>query len=328
MGQAIRAEQASHDPGPQNDYSDQVEMGDQGAHAPQRPHQRARGLLAGCQVLPPQSECTAHDDHRLLPLGHFAHLCGVLHQVDLHLKYTDIFFDLDGTLWDLKRNTRVALEALFNEYAGYFNGVSFDHLYARYHHHNDHVWALYRDGLIDKEVLRVVRFERTFMDCSMEVNPDFARVFANRFLEVCPRLPHLVPGAMELLQHLHGRYAIHIITNGFREVQGFKLEAGGITDFFSQVIYSEVAGVRKPHRGIFELAFSLTHADPSRSLMVGDDWEADILGARDAGMDQAFLTSTEELLHELGTVTTDRPRRHNHQPTYSLSNLSQLLNVL
>ncbi len=256
------------------------------------------------------------------------HITGLLNQTDVSVKYTHLFFDLDGTLWDLKTNTRVALQTLFDANQQVFSGTDFQAFYARYHIHNDRVWALYRDGKMDKETLRVSRFRHALDDCGIQSDDSFGAWFADQFLEICPRLPHLIEGAMELLNHVNGKYELHIITNGFNEVQHYKMHAAGITSFFNHIIYSEEAGVRKPHKGIFDLAFQRTGADPSRSLMIGDDWDADILGARNAGMDQAFLTSTEDLLHELGSVTTGRPMRHNFHPTYTLNHLNELIAVL
>jgi len=244
------------------------------------------------------------------------------------VRYRHLFFDLDGTLWDLKRNTREALLQLFEKYSTPFKGVDFNHFFARYHFHNDHVWALYRDAKIEKEVLRTIRFERTFQECGMSATPAFVNEFADAFLHVCPRLPHLLPGTIDLLEAIKDKYQLHIITNGFQEVQGFKMEAGKLTPYFNHLVYSEGAGMRKPHPEIFQYAFELTGANAEESLMIGDDWEADILGARNAGMDQAFLTTTEDMLHELSSSTRDRPSRHIHKPTFTLHRIDDLLKVL
>jgi putative hydrolase of the HAD superfamily len=107
---------------------------------------------------------------------------------------------------------------------------------------------------------------------------------------------------------------LHIITNGFSEVQGLKMEAGGLNGHFTEIINSEDCGIRKPHKGIFDHAMQRTGASPEVSLMIGDDWEADILGARDYGMHQAWLATTES--------------RHNFTPTYTLRSLRELMPIL
>lgn len=243
-------------------------------------------------------------------------------------KYKHLFFDLDGTLWDLRLNTRVTLELLFEKFNNELVGVDFDRFFARYHHHNDHVWSLYRDGKIDKETLRYVRFERAFADLGKHDTNQFVRSFSDDFMEICPKQPHTLEGAHDLLDYCKSNYQMHIITNGFIEVQGHKMNAAKLNDYFLHMINSELCGVRKPHAGIFEYAMKVSGASPDESLMIGDDWVADIIGARDFGIDQAFLTTTEDLLSQLQVGEGHDPLRHNYKPTYTISSLIELKKYL
>jgi putative hydrolase of the HAD superfamily len=241
-------------------------------------------------------------------------------------KYKHLFFDLDGTLWDLHKNTRAAMLILFDRYADKgLKDVDFETFFSRYHHHNDQAWALYRVGKIEKASLRVVRFERSFGDAGLIFSPEFIDEFADAFLDVCPRQPALIEGARELLDKcLEAKIPMHIITNGFVEVQGTKMASAKIDHYFLEVINSEDAGVRKPHPQIFQYALDRAGATKEESLMIGDDWDADIIGARDFGMDHAFLTTTEDMLDRIHGTTS----RHNHKAHYTISNLSELLPVL
>ncbi|MDZ4822297.1 MAG: YjjG family noncanonical pyrimidine nucleotidase [Flavobacteriales bacterium] len=237
-------------------------------------------------------------------------------------KYTHLFFDLDGTLWDLRINAHNALSILFSNYNHQgLDKIDFEKFISRYHFHNDQVWTLYRKGQIEKNVLRTIRFERAFADVGIE-KPAWLNDFSNEFLEICPRQTQLVEGTKHALDTLSKIYQLHIITNGFKEVQGLKLDAGGITHYFSHIINSEDCGVRKPNAAIFEFALKTAGALKETSLMIGDDWEADILGARDFGMDQAFLTTTEESLAGESGI------RHNYTPTYTIRNMYDLLDFL
>ncbi len=235
-------------------------------------------------------------------------------------KYNHIFFDLDGTLWDLYKNTEEALRQLYVEFE--LKEDSFERFYRRYHYHNEKVWSLYRVGKIEKEVLRTVRFSNAFEDISMPQSDTVIDAFATRFLEVCPRLPHLIDGTLELLNIASTKASLHIITNGFKEVQGFKIDGGKLGGYFQQVINSEDAGYRKPSKEIFEFAMKKANASPEQSLMVGDDWDADIIGARNAGIDQAFLTNTERMQQAL---TGTPPSRHNYQANYTIDSLRELI---
>jgi YjjG family noncanonical pyrimidine nucleotidase len=244
-------------------------------------------------------------------------------------KYTHLLFDLDGTLWDLHTNTRLALEVLYAEFG--FPLEKFELFFRRYHYHNDRVWALYRNGKIEKEELRWQRFHSAMHDVEHHTNNDVLVSFANAFTELCPRQPHLLEGALDLLNYCHNRYHLSILTNGFIEVQGVKMECSGLKPFFPYVIHSEDAGVRKPHRGFFDYALRTVGAQPHECLMIGDDWDADILGARDLGIDQVFLTTTEDMLASMAvhdSETYPRRVRHNYTPTYTINNLSSLKQLL
>jgi putative hydrolase of the HAD superfamily len=242
--------------------------------------------------------------------------------------YKHLFFDLDGTLWDLKGNTQDAFQILFDRFGDQLSGIDKKKFIQRYHIHNDRVWALYRDGKIEKEVLRYIRFERAFSDSGMAADADFIRLFSDAFLEICPRQPGVLDGAHDLLQYCTGKYTLHIITNGFIEVQGLKMDAARLNEYFTHVINSEHCGVRKPYPGIFEYALNITGAERDSSLMIGDDWDADVLGARDFGMDQVFLTATEDMMNEINGKYGHAPARHNYRPTYTIASLRELMHIL
>ncbi|MDZ4752453.1 MAG: YjjG family noncanonical pyrimidine nucleotidase [Flavobacteriales bacterium] len=228
--------------------------------------------------------------------------------------YKDLFFDLDGTLWDLHGNSHKTLSELWPRFnLNKDNHLDFDHFYRRYRHHNERVWALYRDGKIEKKNLRIERFERAFADIGLNFE-SWMQEFADSFMDLCPRQPGLIEGALEVLDHVSKKYRLHIITNGFSEVQGIKMQSSGLDGRFTEIINSEDCGIRKPHRGIFTHALERSGASVESSLMIGDDWDADILGARDFGMHQAWLRSDQS--------------RHNFTPTYTLESLRDLLHIL
>jgi putative hydrolase of the HAD superfamily len=184
---------------------------------------------------------------------------------------------------------------------------------------------LYREGKIAKEDLRNKRFIDLFDEVNAEYDLDFVDLFATEFLAVCPRLPHLIEGAREILEQTKGNYTHVILTNGFIEVQGFKMAAAEIEHYFSTIVYSEEAGVRKPHAAIFELALQRANCNAEEALMIGDDWDADILGARNAGIDQVFFTATEKRLAELHF---GKSVRHNYVPTFTIDTLDELKNII
>ena len=111
----------------------------------------------------------------------------------------------------------------------------------------------------------------------------------NDFLQRTTRKTRLVPGAIELLEYLRPSYRMYILSNGFREVQFKKLCNSGLAPYFKRMILSEDACIQKPHKEIFDFALKNTNSRRSESLMIGDSWEADIIGAHNSKIDQLWL---------------------------------------
>ncbi len=227
-------------------------------------------------------------------------------------KYKHLFFDLDGTLWDIHRNAELTLRQMFVQFE--IDEALFESFNKAYLKHNARVWAMYREGTMTKDELRTARFSRSMDDIGFEYNAEWMEQFAAAFVEQCPRQPHVIPGALEILKYLEGKYTMHIITNGFKEIQGIKMDGSGLTPFFVNNINSEDVGVRKPNPKIFHYAFELAGTSAEESLMIGDDWDADILGAKGVGMDQVFLKFDDH--------------RHNVHPTFTITELIELKNIL
>lgn len=203
-------------------------------------------------------------------------------------KYTHIFFDFDNTLWDFSANSVASLRENFEKHqlARYFK--SFETFSEIYHAHNDKLWAAYRRGEIDKQRLATYRFELSFGEAKI-VDKDFAHRFAHDYLQGTTQQTTLLPYARQALQYLAEKYSLHLITNGFEEVQFPKIENSGLKPFFRTVVTSEEAGKLKPHPQIFGYALKKAAAPLAESLMIGDDWESDIQGAKNTGMDYIFF---------------------------------------
>lgn len=196
-------------------------------------------------------------------------------------KIKHIFFDLDHTLWDFDRNSRLAFEALFRQYEIDLDLVEFLDVYEPI---NYAYWAKFRVDEISKLELRrgrlsdsFARFERSFSNTELDA-------MAETYIEELPKNNHLFDGAIQTLEDLCPNYNLHIITNGFHGVQHNKLHKSGLMDYFNSVTTSEEVGLKKPHPVIFKRALEKARARADESLMVGDTFEADILGAEAVGM--------------------------------------------
>ncbi|RFC53734.1 YjjG family noncanonical pyrimidine nucleotidase [Brumimicrobium aurantiacum] len=196
----------------------------------------------------------------------------------------DVFFDLDRTLWDFERNSENALRVIYDEAKIGNHAASFEHFLETYKVINARYWKNYSEGKIDKLSLRNGRFTDTLKEFKI-VNEKLGGQLNNRYLEISPFQTQLFPSTKEVLTELkNNNYRLHIITNGFKEVQFIKLKNSGIIEFFEDILCSEEVGKSKPHPLVFECALKRTKAKAKHSIMIGDDFTADVIGAENVGI--------------------------------------------
>ncbi len=223
------------------------------------------------------------------------------------MKYKHIFFDLDRTLWDFDKSAEQTFLEMYTINNLQDKGVSsFDKFRSIYKKHNDHLWSLYRNGLIEKEVLSVQRFTDTLAEFGVH-DADLAAKLGKEYVTLSPLKTNLFPFTHEILQYLETKYEMHIITNGFEEVQQVKVDASDLRKYFKNLITSEQAGFKKPDPRIFEYAFEKAGTNASESIMIGDDLKVDILGAKAMGMDQIYVNFTnyehcQDITHEIDSL--------------------------
>ena len=209
-------------------------------------------------------------------------------------KYRHIFFDLDRTLWDFDAAAEVAFERIYDKYRLKDRGIPSAHeFHMVYHPLNEKLWELYRTNLITKDDLNRTRFLKPLEHYGIH-DVDLADHLSEDYVYWSPRIVRLVPGTMELLDYLKPNYHLHLITNGFEEVQHTKLSGSGMEPYFETLTVSEEVGVKKPNPEIFQYALQKAHATAEESLMIGDEMAVDIDGARAAGIDQIFFNATGE----------------------------------
>ena len=229
-------------------------------------------------------------------------------------KYHHIFFDLDHTLWDFDKNATETLIDLYRQFELMsFNLFSEFALVEKFMEVNNQLWDLYNVGKIDKAEIREKRFTIIFMDLGLtpeQVPPDFGEVY----LQSCPQKTNIMPYTLEILDYLQEKYELCIITNGFDDVQETKLTSANIKKYFKQIVTSESAGSKKPQKEIFEYALGLTRAEVNKSIMVGDNLQTDIQGARRVNMDQIFYNPNDLF--------------HKEKVTYEINCLSEMVKIL
>lgn len=229
-------------------------------------------------------------------------------------RYKSLFFDLDDTLWAFSQNAADTFRELYDKYRYGRFFRSFDHFFTLYTRRNLELWDEYGKGLVTKEQLNHARF-RYPLEAVGAADDALVQAFADDFFAVIPTKRRLMPHARDVLEYLAPRYDLYILSNGFKELQCLKMRSAGIDGFFRKVVLSDDIGVLKPRPAIFHFALSATQSLPEHSLMIGDSWESDVCGAREAGWHQVFYDVKGR---------EDLPFR----PTYHIADLRQLMDFL
>lgn len=231
----------------------------------------------------------------------------------MRTKYNHLFFDLDRTLWDFDRNSKEAITELFVKHDMVSRlGVDSEAFLNIYKRKNDSLWDRYRREEVKKDELRALRFYESFQHFGYD-DAELGLTFNNEYVVVSSSKTNLVAGAAEMLEYLGSQYQLHVITNGFVEAQNRKLDNCDIRRYFKEVIISDGMGFKKPDKRIFHYAMRLAKAKSADSLMIGDDYGPDVLGAKSVGMDQVFFNRSNQLSNEA---------------TYTIENLKQMKDFL
>ena len=231
------------------------------------------------------------------------------------MNYQHIFFDLDHTLWDANANSAEALKELYAKYNLAEKGLtSLEDFVKKYIEINNQVWIDYAKGTISKQSLRYRRFLQVLQHFGIK-NYDLSYSLSNDYTDLAPTKNLVQPHTHEVLDYLHKKnYTLHIITNGFEDAQYIKIKASGLDKYFKQIITAEKAGSKKPAPSIFQYALKLAKAVTTESIMVGDNLEIDIIGARNAGIDQVY--------YNIENV------KHNEMLKFEIHSLIELKNIL
>jgi len=213
-----------------------------------------------------------------------------------------IFFDLDHTLWDFKKNSSLTFKFLLEKYNIPIDLERFLEIYMPI---NFSLWKLYRDEKISKEYLRHNRLKSAFEKLNINVSSVIIDQMSDDYVAHLPDHNFLVKDTLLVLDHLKEKYKLHIITNGFTEVQKKKITNSNLDKYFSCIIDSETVGVKKPNSKVFEYALRVAGATKDESLMIGDNLEADIIGSINAGFSAIHFNNNNEPIHSHCKIITE-----------------------
>ncbi len=226
-----------------------------------------------------------------------------------HAQIKHIFFDLDHTLWDFDKNSELAFVQIFKQQNININIKTFIDIYIPINHA---CWKLYENNQMSAEELRLTRLKQTFQRLNYLISDDNIEKIADEYIMLLPEFNHLFDDAVDVLGYLAQKYTLHLITNGFTEMQYKKMDNAKLTHFFKTFTNAEVAGEKKPHKQIFQHALSLAQAHKAESIMIGDSMHADVQGALDFGIKALFFN------HK------DKEKTHNYQQITHLKDLKTM----
>ncbi|MBK6267169.1 YjjG family noncanonical pyrimidine nucleotidase [Marivirga sp. S37H4] len=228
--------------------------------------------------------------------------------------YQHIFFDLDHTLWDYERNSTEVLEELVKKHRltdrGIPSALEFSQTFEKV---NQVLWSDFNKNKISRSAIRDQRFLKILANYQIEDNV-LCNKLSDEYLMQCPTKPHVLPYTFEMLDYLKEKYHLHIITNGFDDVQYLKLDKSRLKPYFKTVVTSDSAGYKKPMASIFKFAIDKAEARKEESIMIGDNLQTDMLGARNFGMDHIYYNPSK--------------LRHQASVTHEISCLSDLQHIL
>lgn len=230
------------------------------------------------------------------------------------MKYKNLFIDLDDTLWDIHQNGKECLEEIYYDYEFNKYYSTFDDYYNVYMPGNNHLWGLYRQGKIRKDELIVERFLSPLREFGFN-DAEYAVELSDDFLERTTYKTLLIDGTIELLDYLKPKYRMYILSNGFTEVQHKKIKNSGLSSYFEKVFLSEEAGINKPHPDIFTYALKNSNSRRNQTIMIGDSWDADIVGAKNSRIDQIWFNP--------GKLQPD-----GFEPTHTVGSLAEIKEIL
>jgi len=201
-----------------------------------------------------------------------------------------LFFDLDHTLWDFERNSKICLEAIMDREkqmlpSNFEIGLFLQHFSVI----NAGLWRELDENKISHDYLRQVRFQRVLAAMSIDISDEFSLQLNQHFLDTLPHQHHLMDDAFEVLEYLQPKYQLHILSNGYLEIQRKKMHSAGILHFFKNIFTIDNAGYKKPEKAFFEFALKSISTSPENCVMIGDNLLTDIEGAQNAGIKAIYF---------------------------------------
>jgi putative hydrolase of the HAD superfamily len=224
-----------------------------------------------------------------------------------------IFFDLDGTLIDDDAAYRRALQRTADEACEPNPGLDPDELARAY---DDLANKMPPSGLEDVDARRRFLWRKTFAAFGLN-DPTLVRETAARYAEYRLEMGNAYPEAREILERLHGRVPMAVITNGPDAGQRDKLAFTRLDRYFQLIVVSGEVGLAKPDARIFQHALEALGVGADAAWHIGDNVNTDVAGAKAAGLTAVWLNRDGRDRHEIAVA-----------PDFEIASLAELPGLL
>ena len=195
-----------------------------------------------------------------------------------------VLFDLDNTLFDHRHASKSAI-GVVREGCEVFGAKPLEELELEAHRLLEETFEGVLAGAITVEEARVERFRRLISWSGEKPALDDAAEMAARYREAYQKARRPIPGAVELLRRLRrSEVTVGIVTDNFTAEQQDKIACCGLDGYIDFLVTFEQIGSTKRETKIFETALRKADCRADEAVMVGDNFDADVIGARPAGI--------------------------------------------
>lgn len=224
--------------------------------------------------------------------------------------YKFLFLDLDNTILDFNKAERIALSKTLSDM-----GIDpTPAVCARYSQINKLHWERLERKELTREQVLVGRFAMLLEELGQRADPALCKDIYEKYLSIGH---YFLPGALEALEGLSGKYRLYLASNGTASVQASRLKSAGIGPLFEKIFISQEIGADKPSQEYFDRCFAqIPDFNRKQAMIVGDSLTSDILGGQNAGIATCWVNPE------------GKPSRPDIRVDYEIKRLTELVPLL
>lgn len=193
-----------------------------------------------------------------------------------------VIFDIDGTLVDHHLAIKNGIEEFYKEYFS-DSEIELEEFKEIWEEEHDKYVEQFLDGEVTFEEQRVLRVKGVFERAGKDIDKKTAREYFDFYLDAYERSWELFEDVIDCLDSLDG-YRLAVLSNGDSSQQRQKLGDTGIELYFEEIVISGDIGIAKPEKPVFDEIVEKLGVDHGGCVYVGDSYDADFVGADNAGM--------------------------------------------